>query len=545
MTGGCGVLRRLVNRFYADPIGSFDRGVKLWVGQQDAIARTGIRYHESLAAVASPSCAHSFLLHRGFASDDGGGGKKKKKKTPLQERKMIDKFRVHVRGGDGGAGCTSFRKSRQARYGAADGGNGGRGGDVILVSSAAVWDFSNLQHHMNGGRGGPGSSKKKVGSRGADKVVQVPVGTVVHLLRGSIPSLEQHAAEEPAWDEWESGTISAGQKHTAVFDPTPHARSDTIIARDEDEDEVSSIEDEDTEPVPAQSKSADSNETGMADEDLVDSDLEEEEEEEEEDSDEDERGPMYIQSSIAEFVGVGESLALAFGGEGGKGNASIARGRGAEKALPSLSHEQGKPGSEADLILELKSIADVGLVGAPNAGKSTLLGSMSRAKPVTGHYKFTTLRPNIGKLQFEDRYSFTVADIPGLIEGAHENRGLGHNFLRHIERTKVLAYVVDLSAGIGENPGPLPWDQIQELEFELEQYQEGLSKRPSLIVANKIDEEGAQEALEELKRRLPEREVYAVCAVLEEGVDALKKALRALVEKSEPEAPSLSDIREL
>ncbi|KAG6555418.1 hypothetical protein Mapa_002645 [Marchantia paleacea] len=543
MTGGCGVVRRLVSRLYADPIGSFDGGIKLWgVRLQNAISRPGSQHYESRAVAVSPSCAHSFSPHRGFASDDGGGGKKKrKKKTPLQ-RKMIDKFRVHVRGGDGGAGCTSFRKSRQARYGAADGGNGGRGGDVILVSSAAVWDFSNLQHHMNGGRGGPGSSKKKVGSRGADKVVQVPVGTVVHLLRGSIPSLEQHAPEEPAWDEWESGR-SAGEKHTALFDPTPQDRSDTIIGRDEDE--VSSNEDDDTETVPVP-KCADYNETGMADEDLDDRDLDSETaDEEEQDSDEDERGPMYVQSSIAEFVGVGESLALACGGEGGKGNASIARGRGAEKALPSLTHEQGKPGSEADLILELKSIADVGLVGAPNAGKSTLLGSMSRAKPVTGHYKFTTLRPNIGKLQFEDRYSFTVADIPGLIEGAHENRGLGHNFLRHIERTKVLAYVVDLSTGIGENPGPLPWDQIQELEFELEHYQQGLSKRPSLIVANKIDEEGAQEALQELKRRFPEKEVYPVCAVLEEGVDALKKALRALVEKSEPEAPTLSDIREL
>ncbi len=241
-----------------------------------------------------------------------------------------------------------------------------------------------------------------------------------------------------------------------------------------------------------------------------------------------------VQYSVAEFITPGQSLAMAKGGEGGRGNAAMARGTGSQKALPSHDHEPGLPGSEAILILELKMIADVGLVGAPNAGKSTLLGALSRAKPAVGHYAFTTLRPNIGKLEYEDFFSMTVADIPGLIRGAHENRGLGHAFLRHIERTKALAYVVDLSAGIGDRKGPLPWDQLEELMCELEMYEMGLSMRPALVVANKIDEPGADDAFEELKRRLPvSMAVFPVCAVLEEGISELRKALRELVDSGE------------
>jgi Obg family GTPase CgtA len=236
--------------------------------------------------------------------------------------------------------------------------------------------------------------------------------------------------------------------------------------------------------------------------------------------------------AVAEFVKPGQSIVMGTGGEGGKGNASMARGVGKTKSLPSFEHDDGSCGSEAILVLELKSIADIGLVGAPNAGKSTLLGAMSRAKPTVGHYAFTTLRPNIGKLQYDDHFALTVADIPGLIKGAHQNRGLGHAFLRHIERTKALAYVVDLSAGIGDRKGPLPWDQLEELKFELEKYEAGLSTRPALVVANKIDEPGTEFALEELRRRVGEEmPVFPVCAVLEEGVDELRVGLRMLIDE--------------
>lgn len=276
------------------------------------------------------------------------------------------------------------------------------------------------------------------------------------------------------------------------------------------------------------------------------SEEEDEDEDEDEDGDEDadelsevipSRKNTITKYAVTEFVKPGQSLVMGTGGEGGRGNASIARGVGKTKSLPSLEHEDGSPGSEAILVLELKTIADVGLVGAPNAGKSTLLGAMSRAKPTVGHYAFTTLRPNIGKLEYDDHFALTVADIPGLIKGAHQNRGLGHAFLRHIERTKALAYVVDLSAGIGDKKGPLPWDQLEELKFELDKYKAGLSSRPALVVANKIDEPGTELALEELRRRVGEEmSIFPVCAVLEEGVDELRVGLRMLID--EKGAPS-------
>jgi Obg family GTPase CgtA len=200
----------------------------------------------------------------------------------------------------------------------------------------------------------------------------------------------------------------------------------------------------------------------------------------------------------------------------------------------------GQPGTESILILELKNIADVGLVGLPNAGKSTLLSSLSRAQPKIADYEFTTLRPNIGSLTYEDYYSVKVADIPGLIKGAHANRGLGHAFLRHIERTKVLAFVLDLAATLNGRKGVPPWEQLQDLVLELEHYQEGLTRRPSLVVANKIDEEGAEEMYEELKRRVQGVPIFPVCAILQEGVPDLRVGLRNLMDDSDPQGVDLS-----
>ena len=255
-------------------------------------------------------------------------------------------------------------------------------------------------------------------------------------------------------------------------------------------------------------------------------------------------GEQEIQYNVAELTEEGQQLIIARGGEGGLGNVSASKdsrksvtfnAAGKDNASnpqnssdDSSSLNAGLPGSETVLILELKSIADVSFVGMPNAGKSTLLGAISRAKPTVGHYAFTTLRPNLGNLNF-DNLSITVADIPGLIKGAHENRGLGHAFLRHIERTKVLAYVVDLAAALDGRKGIPPWEQLKDLVLELEYHQEGLSDRPSLVVANKIDEEGADEVYEELQRRVQGVPIFPVCAVLEEGIPQLKDGLRMLV----------------
>ena len=231
--------------------------------------------------------------------------------------------------------------------------------------------------------------------------------------------------------------------------------------------------------------------------------------------------------------------------EGGLGNACISKDVRLCKAHRQDEMDRlstGQPGTETSLILELKSIADVGLVGLPNAGKSTLLTTLLRAHPEIADYAFTTLRPNIGSLTYEDYFSVKVADIPGLIKGAHENRGLGHAFLRHIERTKVLAYVLDLAATLNGRVGVPPWEQLQDLVVELEHYQEGLTKRPSLIVANKIDEEGADAMYKELKMRVQGVPIFPVCAILQEGVPDLRVGLRDLMDASDPEGIDLSKI---
>lgn len=483
---------------------------------------------------------------------------------------MVDRFRLWAKGGDGGNGCSSFRRSRHDRHGRPDGGNGGRGGDVILECSPRVWDFSSLQHHINAKRGGHGTSKHKIGSRGADKVVQVPVGTVIHLVDGEVPSVVKNISST-ALDPWEiPGTLDINPSESTQKSNSS-CPGGLEMVETVDKNELSSCSGKTLvesaseklappaslveflpQSFPSRKKSRYHMENfdfwkeeggveleGMeTHSDMSDAKWEEEIEENE-----------HVQYNVAELTESGQRIIIARGGEGGLGNVSSAKvsnknnpmKHGEQKGNADdleVSDEEpsslsaGLPGSEVVLVLELKSIADVGLVGMPNAGKSTLLGAISRAKPIVGHYAFTTLRPNLGNLNFDD-FSFTVADIPGLIRGAHENRGLGHAFLRHIERTKVLAFVVDLAAALDGRKGIPPWEQLRDLILELEFYREGLSDRPSLIVANKIDEAGAEQVYTELKRRVPGVPIFPVCAVLEEGIPELKDGLRMLVNAGE------------
>ncbi|KAJ4964364.1 hypothetical protein NE237_024303 [Protea cynaroides] len=508
---------------------------------------------------------------------------KKPKLAPLQERRMIDRFRLSAKGGHGGNGCCSFLRSRHDRRGKPDGGNGGRGGDVILECSAAVWDFSNLQHHVNAKRGGHGTSKNKIGSRGADKVVQVPVGTVIHLIEGEFPSSVDKVDKSPstALDPWEipgeldgdEGSLTASNQQNTIdlsatevlkrkdFDVSSSCSEkfnknppSTLHTAQDSSDKFQGWSSTFSKQYKASVSHSEENESQDEDREIGDgiSEAEWAEDEEQEEK--------IVQYNVAELKEPGQRVIVAQGGEGGLGNVSSAKVSMPRKHMKHGNHEDGapelelsedegqsllnvgSPGSEAFLIIELKSIADVGLVGMPNAGKSTLLGAISRAKPAVGHYAFTTLRPNIGNLNYDDFFKITVADIPGIIKGAHENRGLGHAFLRHIERTKVLAYVVDLAAALDGRKGIPPWEQLRDLVLELEYHQEGLTDRASLVVANKIDEEGAEDVFEELKRRVQDVPIFPVCAVLEEGILELKAGLRMLMDGVESQKVELDKI---
>ncbi|KAF7053420.1 hypothetical protein CFC21_061347 [Triticum aestivum] len=471
----------------------------------------------------------------------------------FQARGMVDRFRLLARGGDGGNGCISQRRSRSDRQGRPDGGDGGTGGNVILECSRSVWDFSNLQHHTKAVRGGNGLSKKQIGTRGPDKVAQVPVGTVIHLVRGERPSFTVNKPTR-SLDPWDipdavdDSADSSNQKNKDGINGNEAERERSNQWEKQtypstcSKARFSNAEDSDASSIQPQ---VDLDENDQFDDDDEEF-WEDEEETEEEALDSDEEGEEDdIQYSVAEMTRPGQRLIVAQGGEGGLGNASIGRDVRLSKGnrqeeVARLS--TGQPGTESFLVLELKSIADVGLVGLPNAGKSTLLSALSRARPEIADYAFTTLRPNIGSLTYDDYLSVKVADIPGLIKGAHENRGLGHAFLRHIERTKVLSYVLDLAATLNGRKGIPPWEQLRDLVVELEHYQEGMTKRPSLIVANKIDEEGADAMYEELKGRVQGVPIFPVCAILQEGVPDLRVGLRDLMDASDRQGVDLSKI---
>lgn len=230
---------------------------------------------------------------------------------------------------------------------------------------------------------------------------------------------------------------------------------------------------------------------------------------------------------IADLDAPGAKVVVAKGGRGGRGNARFAT---STNRAP-RRRELGFPGEEKTLELELKLIADAGLVGYPNAGKSTLLTRVSGARPKVAAYPFTTLHPVIGVVEYPDYARVNMADIPGLIDGAHANVGLGHEFLRHIERTKVLVYVLDMGAVDGRTP----WEDYVSLRKELELYKEGLSDRPSLIVANKMDLDNAKENLQTFLAGLG-KDAPAVYALdPEEDCSDFTVALRALVKANSSE----------
>ena len=220
---------------------------------------------------------------------------------------------------------------------------------------------------------------------------------------------------------------------------------------------------------------------------------------------------------IVDLVEEGQEFVLCAGGKGGKGNVHFKSSRNRAPR----EYTEGEEGEQGHFLFELRTIADAGLVGYPNAGKSTLLRKISAARPKVAPYPFTTLHPIIGVVEFSGYRRATIADIPGLIEGAHRNLGLGHDFLRHITRCRLLIFVVDAAGSEGRNP----IEDVQNLRREIDLYDPTLSLRPWFIVANKMDLPGAPENLSALQNRFPAIDIVPVSAMKGEGIEELKATL--------------------
>ncbi|MDC3415659.1 GTPase ObgE [Aquibacillus salsiterrae] len=217
---------------------------------------------------------------------------------------------------------------------------------------------------------------------------------------------------------------------------------------------------------------------------------------------------------IADLIHHKQRAVIAKGGRGGRGNTRFASAR---NPAPEIA-ENGEPGKERNIQIELKLIADVGLVGFPSVGKSTLLSVVSAARPKIADYHFTTLAPNLGVVETEDQRSFVLADLPGLIEGAHEGIGLGHQFLRHVERTRVIVHVIDM----GGTEGRDPYEDLITINNELSEYDKTLLSRPQIIAANKMDLSHAEENLEAFKAKVKdEYPIFPISTVTHEGIREL------------------------
>ncbi len=227
---------------------------------------------------------------------------------------------------------------------------------------------------------------------------------------------------------------------------------------------------------------------------------------------------------IADLVGTNDEVVVAHGGRGGRGNRAFATNT---DPAPKLS-EYGEPGDERLIRCELKLLADVGLVGMPSVGKSTILGAISSSKPKIGAYHFTTLNPNLGLVKLGDNRSFVMADLPGLIEGASDGIGLGVKFLKHAMRTRILAHVIDMGSFEGRDP----IEDYRVIKAEIDKYDEKLGRKPNIVIANKMDLDGAVDNLELFKSAYPDLKVFPISALTDEGFHDCLVALADLLDET-------------
>jgi len=391
---------------------------------------------------------------------------------------FVDEVKIYAKAGHGGKGCVAFHREAFVPKGGPSGGNGGRGGSVILQ---ADHDLNNLlqQYYVPrliapDGQGGMG--KGMDGHAGKDLIVKVPCGTLVWLLKDTTPPPEtKMRSEDDDEDEDEKPMLASSTANRPII-----RSSRGQVAEEIDFSSQSGSKAEEESALPPE--------------------------------------------LVADLTEHGQQFILCKGGRGGLGNRNFATAR---RQTPRFA-QPGEPGTEGEYRLELRVMAEIGLVGYPNAGKSTLLTAVSKARPKIAPYPFTTLHPQIGIMEYEDWKRLTVCDVPGLIEGAHQNVGLGHAFLRHIKRCKILVLLVDMAGTDGRKP----WDDYKQLLHELELYDPEMLDKPRLIVANKMDEAVAEGNLKQFKKKIKKVSVLPISAAFDDGVDKFKQTIRELVEEA-------------
>jgi GTPase len=385
---------------------------------------------------------------------------------------FVDRIKVFAQAGKGGRGCVSFRREKFVPKGGPDGGDGGRGGDIILRADRHTDHLAHLFYEpiVKAKNGGHGRGKKMHGKNAPDKIVKVPVGTMVYELRNADGGLR---IEDGQSDE----AIDKGTVEQARRLPDAEAIQNQSALRDPQSD------------------------------------------------------------LLADLPREGQEFLLCKGGAGGKGNVHFKSSRNRAPR----EYTEGGEGESGNFLLELRSIADAALVGYPNAGKSTLIQQISAARSKIAPYPFTTLHPVIGIVELGDYRRATVADIPGLIEGAHRNLGLGHDFLRHITRCRLFLFVLDMAGSEGRSPIA----DLEALRREIALYDPRLSERSWFVVANKMDLPQAKENLRDFQKRFPQRTIVPISAKEGRGISELKRLLGEWIDEYselEPVSPRLDRI---
>jgi GTP-binding protein len=391
---------------------------------------------------------------------------------------FVDEIKIYAKAGHGGRGCVAFHREAFVPKGGPSGGNGGRGGSVILQ---ADHDLNNLLQQYYVPRliapeGEAGMGKGMDGHAGKDLIIKVPCGTLVWQLKDTTPPIETKMASDEDEEETEKPMLGSSTGHRPIM-----RSSRGQVAQEID---LSAGSAPAAEPAEVETQ-----------------------------------GEL-----VADLTTNGQQFILCKGGRGGLGNRNFATAR---HQTPRFA-QPGEPGTEGEYRLELRIMAEVGLVGYPNAGKSTLLTAISKARPKVAPYPFTTLTPQIGIMEYPDWKRLTVCDVPGLIEGAHQNVGLGHAFLRHIKRCKILVLLLDMAGTDNRHP----WDDYQQLLKELELYDPTLVEKPRLVVANKMDEAVAEANLKQFKKKFKKISVLPISAAFDEGMEKFRTVIRESVEEA-------------